>query len=147
MRSDASLDDEGADPRTRFRTEDARAPFRDEDAPAELRADDGPTEFRVDDAPYRHRYDDSSSRGRLIPWWVLTLAAIVIGLVGYYYWLRHPAAVPATEEPAPRAQTAPAPSPEPEPAIQHPIEAAKPDADLAVGSAPLPALDASDRSV
>src|SRR5262245_53752659 len=127
MRSDASLDDAHADPH----------------------AEDAPAGFRVEDAPYRYPYADPPSSGRRAFWWVVVLAIVAaLFAAGYYYWTQRPAAIPANDVPPPRAETAPAPSPRPEPAIQHPIEAAKPEADVAAAPAtPLPALDVSDRPV
>jgi len=103
----------------------------------------------VEDAPLRYRYDDSASGGRRALWWAVAAALVVAGLAAlYFYWPdRRETQRPAPAEP-PRAATQPAP--QAEPAIQHPIEAARPQTGPAAApepGPPLPALDASDQPV
>jgi hypothetical protein len=100
----------------------------------------------VDDAPYRFRYDDARS-GRRILWWVVAAAIVVAVLAALYFYWPEPreAPRPAPAEP-PRAAVEPAPQPQAEQPVQHPIEAAKPEA-AAEPAAPLPALDVSDQPV
>jgi hypothetical protein len=75
-------------------------------------------------------------------------AAIVVAVLAalYFYWPEpREAPRPAPAEP-PRAAVEPAPQPQAEQPVQHPIEAAKPEA-AAEPAAPLPALDVSDQPV
>jgi hypothetical protein len=101
----------------------------------------------VEDAPLRYRYDDSASAGRRALLWALAAAVVVAVLAAlyYFYWPeRREAPRPAPAEP-PRAAAQPTPETQPEQGIQHPIEAAKPEA-AAEPAAPLPTLDASDQA-
>lgn len=103
----------------------------------------------VDDAPHRFRYDEAAARGRRALWWAVAAAVVVAVLAAlYFYWPgREEASRPAPAEP-PRAAVQPAPQPQAEQRIQHPIEAAKPEAAAAPEpAAPLPALDVSDQPV
>ena len=102
----------------------------------------------VEDAPLRYRYDDPASAGRRALLWALAAAVVVAVLAAlyYFYWPeRREAPRPAPAEP-PRAAAQPTPETQPEQGIQHPIEAAKPEA-AAEPAAPLPALDVSDQAV
>ena len=121
------------------------------DASIDDHAEETPSPTHVDDAPYRYRYDDSSSAGRRAVWWAVTVAAVVAVLIAgyYYYWPQRQQAAPPVPTEPPRAAIEPAPQPTPDPAIQHPIEAAKPEASVAApeAAAPLPALDVSDRTM
>ena len=102
----------------------------------------------VEDAPLRYRYDDPASAGRRALLWALAaavvIAAVVVALYYFYWPERREAPRPAPAEP-PRAAAQPTPETQPEHGIQHPIEAAKPDA-VAEPAAPLPALDVSDQA-
>jgi hypothetical protein len=102
----------------------------------------------VEDAPLRYRYDDPASAGRRALLWALAAAVVVAAIVAalyYFYWPeRRDAPRPAPAEP-PRAAAQPTPETQPEQGIQHPIEAAKPEA-AAEPAAPLPALDVSDQA-
>jgi hypothetical protein len=103
----------------------------------------------VEDAPHRYRYDDGP-RGRRALWRAVAAAGVVAVIAAGYFYLwpeRQEEARPAPGEP-PRAAAEPAPQPQPEAAIQHPIEAAKPEtAALPEPPPPLPALDESDAGV
>ena len=108
-------------------------------------------ESHVDDPPYAYRFaaaDAAAHRRRAIGLAVTALLIAAAG-VGYYYWSQRPETqTPAPPAPPPVAETRPAPEPQSEPAIQHPIEAAKPEVAAAPEPAtPLPALDVSDQPV
>jgi len=103
----------------------------------------------VDDAPLRYRYDDSASSGRRALWWAVAAALVVAGLAAlYFYWPERREEPRHAPDGPPRAAAQPAPEAQPEAAIQHPIEAAKPEAAAAPEPAlALPALDVSDQPV
>ncbi len=77
-------------------------------------------------------------------WWLTLLAALAVVIALFYPWGEKK--VPQVQQPSPAAPPAPAPTPraEAEPPIRHPIERARPPAEEAPPSAPLPTLKESD---
>jgi len=121
------------------------------DASLEGEVEGAPAASHVDNPPYAYRFAEADAAARRRRTIGLAVAALVIAAagVGYYYWAQQPATQPAAPPaPPPVAETRPAPAPESEAAIQHPIEAAKPEVAAAPEPvAPLPALDVSDQPV
>jgi hypothetical protein len=120
-----------------------------QDAPLDAERDGPLPEWRVEDAPPPYRYGAAASPSparRAFAWLIGALVVAAAVGAGYYYWTQRAPAPPAADPPPPSAAAEAAREAVPEPAIRHPIEAARPDAPLDA-AAPLPALDASDRSV
>src|SRR4249920_2890424 len=121
------------------------------DPPLDLAGADAQTPSHVDDVPHRSDSAYSSTAGRRALWWIVAVVVVgVLGAAGYYYWSQRTGALPPADTLPPRAATESAPPAQPEPAIQHPIEAAKPETAVAAlpeSAAPLPALEASDPGV
>src|SRR5262245_7451069 len=116
------------------------------DGSLESEGDGARAESHVEDLPYAYRFaeaDAAAHRRRTIGLTVIALVIAAAG-VGYYYWSQRPEMQPAAPA-GPVAESRPAPAPQGEPGIQHPIEAAKPEAALAEQATPLPTLEVSDQ--
>ncbi len=122
------------------------------DAPLDIERDRALADSHVEDAPHPYGYGAAAppSAARRVLLWIAVVLVLAAIAGGYYYWSQRIDPAPPAEPPPPRAATEPAREAPAGPAIQHPIEAARPDGAVSgtpEPATPLPALDTSDRTV